>query len=84
MKDFFVRPVPLWVALALGSALLATASYASWQSRYYGVLAEIIRVSEEGTLVKPSQSILRAPELCRAHWSYWPRAIYHDSKAVCP
>ena len=84
MYTFFKRPVPMWVALALGAGLLCVTAYATWQSYYFETLASIIRVSEEGELVKPMQSFMRAPALCRAHWSYWPRVIYHQSTDVCP
>lgn len=84
MKELLKRPVPLWVALLLGGALLLMTAYASWQAQYYGVLAGLVRASEEGELVKPVQSLTRAQALCRAHWSYWPRVIYHDSTDVCP
>ncbi len=84
MNTFLKRPVPMWVALALGAGLLAMTAYASWQFRYFETLASVIRVSEEGENVKPLQSLMHASALCRAHWSYWPRVIYHQSTDVCP
>lgn len=84
MKEFLKRPVPMWVALILGAGLLLMTAYATWQSHYYDVLVRLVRTSEEGELVKPIQSLTRAPAICRAHWSYWPRVIYHDSTDICP
>ena len=83
MKRFLQRPVPMWTALCLGLCFLVTLMYAAWSASYFNVLADLVRKSEEGQLVKPMQSMLMDPELCRAHWSYWPRVIYHMSTDVC-
>lgn len=82
MKDFLKKPVPMWVALALGAGLSFMSVYSFLQMMFFGTLAGVIQNADVGaaTALPP---VLNDYMLCHERSLYLPRAVYRRTLGIC-